>query len=96
MYIDLRDKKVIVKTEDNKKTVKETLLSAVRAASYFPKTERRMQADGKPCDFAFTVMVQPAGNKPMESWNFSAFNEFEMKVWKSTFDALPPPDANRR
>jgi hypothetical protein len=96
VYIDLRDKKVIVKTEDNKKTVKEAMLSAIRAASYFPRTEKRMQADGKSCDFAFSVMVQPPGNKPMESWNFSAFNEFEMNVWKSTFDALPPPQGGRR
>jgi len=91
VYYDLRDRSIIIKTADNKKQLKQASMKSVRAVSFFPKSERRMQADGKACEFAFCVMLQPPG-KAAETWNFSAMNEMEMRIWKYTFDATPPPE----
>ena len=73
------------------KTMKEASMRTIRAVSFFPKTEKRIQADGKLCDYAFCVMLAPPG-KPAETWNFSAMNEDEMLIWKYIFDAAAPPD----
>ena len=95
VYFDLRDRCVTIKTADNKKQLKQASLRTVRAVSFFPKTERRMQSNGKSCEFAFCVMLQPPG-KAAETWEFSAMNEMEMRIWKCTFEAAPPPEHSYR
>lgn len=94
VYFDLRDRQITIKTADNKKQLKQASLKTVRAVSFFPKAGHK-RSDGKACDFAFCVMLQPPG-KAAETWNFSAMNELEMLIWKLTFDAAPPPDHTYR
>lgn len=91
VYFDLRDRHVTIKTADNKKDLMHAPLKTVSAVSTSQKCAGNKRSDGKACNFAFCIVIQPPG-KAAQTWNFSAMNELEKIIWKLTFSAVLPPD----